>query len=160
MRTLCAAVYLRMAEALNGAPGAGARATAARDHLQVLCHGFAFRLRVWNDRETRLLRALGRRAEAEALERDRFARAQHAAAVVAAAQRFPALGETARLAKRWAAGQRLSGELCDEALELLQSLQSETYAKNWNFSFRPCGKLKRQTADNTDNNIQSFRRNP
>ena len=119
MRTLCAAVYLRMAEALNGAPGAGARATAARDHLQVLCHGFAFRLRVWNDRETRLLRALGRRAEAEALERDRFARAQHAAAVVAAAQRFPALGETARLAKRWAAGQRLSGELCDEALELL-----------------------------------------
>jgi len=119
MRQLSAAVYLRMADAFNGSKGSGAKAIAGKDHLQVLTHGFAFRLRIWNDREVRLLRALGRQPEATIIERNAFHKAQHAASVVATAQRFPALGETVRLAKRWAGSQRLSSALSDEALELL-----------------------------------------
>ena len=47
-----------------------------------------------------MLRALGREAEAGVMEREAYHKAQHAAAVVATAQRFPALGETVRLVKR------------------------------------------------------------
>jgi len=47
-----------------------------------------------------VLRALGREAEAGVMEREAYHKAQHAAAVVATAQRFPALGETVRLVKR------------------------------------------------------------
>jgi len=42
----------------------------------VLGLGYAFRVRIWNEREVRLLKQLKRRSEADALELARFHRPQ------------------------------------------------------------------------------------
>ena len=109
MRKLSAALYLCMANCLNGDKAEEEEAAAQLkfvakafpDHLQVLGLGYAFRVRIWNEREVRLLRQLKRKSEADALELARFHRAQHTAAISALAHKFPSMGEALRLCKQW-----------------------------------------------------------
>ncbi|PWN29957.1 Nrap protein [Jaminaea rosea] len=95
--------------------------------------GFAFRLRIQHDRERVLLERIvadrfatpAQRSDAtRALtrHRQRFTHApKHHARVAALVHRFPALGETTRLLKRWVRAHQLDeeGHVPNEALELL-----------------------------------------
>ena len=108
MRKLSAALYLCMANCLNGDQAEEEEAAQLKfvakafpDHIQVLGLGYAFRVRIWNEREVRLLRQQKRKPEADALELARFHRAQHTAAISALAHKFPSMGEALRLCKQW-----------------------------------------------------------
>ena len=137
---LSAALYLTMANSLNGDKKDDPEATidlkfvakAFPDHLQVLGLGYAFRVRIWNQRQVRTLQQLKRKSEGEALELARFHRPQHTQVIFALVHKFPSMGETLRLCKRWAAlhllsappassdGKSVGGDgLSEEALELL-----------------------------------------
>ena len=77
--------------------------------------GYAFRVRIWNEREVRLLHQLKRKSEAEALEIARFHRPQHAAAISALAHKFPSMAEAVRLCKRWLSVQMLAATPCSHS---------------------------------------------
>lgn len=134
------ALYERMADVLlRRLPGSLARvvydmdATTAetiKDQTALhitLATGFAFSLRIHHDREQTLLERLLRdksahAAATEALQRyhARFTYAPaHHAALQALQDRYPALGMTVRLVRRWFASQLLSPHVPIEAMELL-----------------------------------------
>ncbi|EKX49904.1 hypothetical protein GUITHDRAFT_104301 [Guillardia theta CCMP2712] len=113
MRTLTSAFYLQMARCLNEMESSSFVAKAFSDHLQVLGNGYAFRLYIWNNREVKLLKAMGEKAEAIMLEEEFFHRPQHVASLVAVSQKFPAMPGTLRLCKRWVASSFLSTEVVD-----------------------------------------------
>ena len=77
--------------------------------------GYAFRVRIWNEREVRILKQLKRKTEADALELARFHRPQHTAAMWALAQKFPSMGEALRLCKRWASAHLVAAGRCGSA---------------------------------------------
>lgn len=134
------ALYERMAEVLmKRLPGSLARVVYDMDatttetiqdqtslHL-TLATGFAFSLRIHHDREQALLERLLRdksthAVAAHALYRyhTRFTYAPaHHAALQALQDRYPALGMTVRLVRRWFASQLLSPHVPVEAMELL-----------------------------------------
>lgn len=93
----------------------------------VLPAGFAFSLRIHHDREQVLLHRLLRDKQVKARASDalrrydtRFVHApSHHAALQALHDRFPALGHTVRLVRRWFGAQLLSNHVRPEAMELL-----------------------------------------
>ncbi|KOS15490.1 hypothetical protein Malapachy_2735 [Malassezia pachydermatis] len=134
------ALYERMAEVLpKRLAGATARVVYDTDattqetiqdqtSLQVtMAHGFAFGLRIHHDREHVLLERLLRDAKARApgvraLARyeARFVHAPtHHGALQALHDRYPALGPTVRLTRRWLAAQGLSCHVPVPAIELV-----------------------------------------
>ncbi|WFD35008.1 U3 snoRNP protein [Malassezia cuniculi] len=97
----------------------------------VLSAGFAFALRIHHERERTLLeRVIKDKAEPQA-SRARATRAldvynvrfdlapRHHAALAALSHRYPALGDTVRLVKRFVRAHMLSPHVCAEALEMV-----------------------------------------
>lgn len=87
--------------------------------VDIICHGFLFRVYVAHYREISLLRALQMSAQADILERKLFWAAQHAKFIRSIVYGHASFSVAVRLAKRWISAMCLYEFILPEAVELL-----------------------------------------
>ena len=92
---------------------------SAKGHLDIVVRGFLFRVVLGHYREVSLLRALGRTAEAQQLERRVFWTQRHHVFIETLTRMFPSAAMSVRLARRWIASMHLADYVAAEAVELL-----------------------------------------
>ncbi|KAH7300451.1 hypothetical protein KP509_24G063300 [Ceratopteris richardii] len=126
-----ASFCLKIAESMKRIHGI--KCIAAEDSVDLLMHGFCFRLRLHHEKDRTLVNArtekpameksLGSKPDSNSanlpLHKDLSLQSLHSSMLSALQGRYPVYGPTVRLAKRWIASHLFSDVLKEEVIELL-----------------------------------------